>query len=85
MSLDDKVTPLRPRVATERLEHQTHEQRPQTLAGLPAFGVEAEVVEHHPVEGSEGRLALGQERADLLIDGGHASVGHRLVTVPFTF
>src|SRR4029078_4552115 len=65
-------------VAAERLEHQAAEERSKALSTTGAAGVQAEVVQHHPVEGAEGRLALRQERADLVIDGGDPGVGQPL-------
>jgi hypothetical protein len=73
-------------VAAERLEDEHAEHRPQSLAAARALGIEAEVVEHHPVEGLEPWVALGEERSDLVVARGDPRVEYaRRSTVPLAF
>ena len=59
------------RVAGQGLVHEDAHERSHALAATGALDRrgEAEVVQHHAVEGLEGRLDLRQYVADLLIDG----------------
>ena len=73
-------------IPAERFEDEHHEDRSQPLAPARPFGVEAEVVLHHAVEGLERRFALREKRSDLVVARGDARVEcARDSTVPFTF
>ena len=67
--------------ARQGLEHQKAEQGTEALATARPAGIQAEVVQHHAVEGLQRRLGLRQQRADLLIDRGDTCLERRLPRV----